>query len=74
MAQALVQLNAPADLRGRVIGLFNMASLGMRTFAGINVGLVGSLVGIHASLAVSALVFFCVLSTMLWRTRALSSA
>lgn len=73
MAQALVQLNAPADLRGRVIGLFNMAALGMRTFAGINVGLAGSLVGIHASLAISALIFFGVLSTMLWRTRALAT-
>ena len=62
MAQALVQLNAPAEMRGRVIGLFNMASLGMRTFAGINVGLVGSLVGIHWSLAGSAIVFFCVLA------------
>ena len=28
MAQSLVQLNAPLDMRGRVIGLFNMASLG----------------------------------------------
>jgi MFS family permease len=62
MAQALVQLNAPAEMRGRVIGLFNMASLGMRTFAGINVGLAGSLIGIHASLAGSALVLFVLLT------------
>ena len=33
MAQALVQLNAPADIRGRVIGLYNMAGLGMRASA-----------------------------------------
>ena len=39
MAQALVQLNAPADIRGRVIGLFNMAGLGLRAFSGITVGL-----------------------------------
>jgi len=32
MAQALVQLNAPTDIRGRVVGLFNMAGLGMRAF------------------------------------------
>lgn len=51
LVQALVQLNAPADLRGRLIGLFNMASRRMWTFAGINVGLAGSLMGIHASLA-----------------------
>ena len=34
MAQALVQLNAPEAIRGRVIGLFNMAALGMRAFSG----------------------------------------
>jgi MFS family permease len=55
MAQSLVQLNAPLDMRGRVIGLFNMASLGLRAFSGISVGLLGSLIGIHWSLALSAL-------------------
>ncbi|WP_445491941.1 MFS transporter [Rhodopseudomonas sp. RCAM05734] len=55
MAQSLVQLNAPMEMRGRVIGLFNMASLGLRAFSGISVGLVGSLIGIHWSLALSAL-------------------
>ena len=47
MAQTLVQLNAPVGLRGRVIGLFNMASLGLRAFSGVSVGLVGSLIGVH---------------------------
>ena len=51
MAQTLVQLNAPPDIRGRVIGLFNMASLGLRAFSGITVGLLGSLIGVHWSLA-----------------------
>ncbi len=55
MAQTLVQLNAPPDMRGRVIGLFNMASLGLRAFSGVSVGLVGSLIGIHWSLAAAAL-------------------
>ena len=54
MAQTLVQLNAPTDIRGRVIGLFNMASLGMRAFSGITVGLVGALTGVHVSLALAA--------------------
>ena len=67
MAQALVQLNAPAGIRGRVIGLFNMASLGMRMFAGFNVGLMGSWIGIHASLAGSALLFFTVLGGLWFR-------
>jgi MFS family permease len=55
MAQTLVQMNAPIDKRGRVIGLFNMASLGLRTFSGVSVGLLGSLIGVHWSLALSAL-------------------
>jgi MFS family permease len=56
MAQTLVQLNAPGEIRGRVLGLFNMASLGLRAFSGVTVGLLGGLIGVHASLALSALV------------------
>jgi MFS family permease len=66
MAQALVQVNAPAAMRGRVIGLFNMAAMGLRTFSGITVGLAGSAVGVHASLAASAIAMFVVL-LCLWR-------
>ena len=54
MAQALVQLNAPVEIRGRAVGLFNMASLGMRAFSGITVGVVGAAIGIHWSLGLSA--------------------
>ena len=54
MAQTIVQLNAPHEIRGRVIGLFNMSSLGMRAGAGVTVGLIGGMVGIHWSLALSA--------------------
>jgi MFS family permease len=67
MAQALVQLNAPEAIRGRVIGLFNMAALGMRAFSGITVGLSGSLIGIHRSLAASALVMLVLAGTLLLR-------
>ena len=55
MAQTLVQLNAHEEIRGRTLGLFNMASLGLRTFSGVTVGLIGSLIGVHWSLALSAL-------------------
>jgi hypothetical protein len=58
MAQALVQMNAPAAIRGRVIGVFTMAASGMRTFSGITVGLVGGLIGIHGSLSLSAALVF----------------
>ncbi len=54
MAQTLVQMNAPESSRGRVLGLYNMAAAGLRTFSGITVGLAGSVTNIHVSLAVSA--------------------
>ncbi|MBA2965445.1 MULTISPECIES: MFS transporter [Ramlibacter] len=65
MAQALVQLHAPTAARGRVIGVFNMAALGLRAFAGITVGLGGSAVGIHASLVASSLALLLALGVLL---------
>jgi MFS family permease len=61
MAQALVQLNAPTDIRGKVVGLFNMAGLGMRAFSGITIGLLGAAIGIHWSLGLSAAVLLALL-------------
>ena len=65
MAQTLVQVHAPIDLRGRVIGLFNMASLGLRAFGGLTVGLLGSLIGVHWSLALSALAMLAIAASLL---------
>jgi MFS family permease len=65
MAQTLVQLHAPVDMRGRVIGLFNMASLGLRAFSGVTVGLLGSLIGVHWSLSLSALVMLAIAASLL---------
>jgi MFS family permease len=64
IAMTLVQVNAPAASRGRVIGLYNMSALGLRAFAGITVGLGGSAFGIHASLIGSALVLLLVLGLL----------
>jgi MFS family permease len=66
MAQTLVQINAPAEVRGRVIGLFAMSALGLRAFSGVTVGLGGSLIGIHLSLAVSAALLLAITLVMLW--------
>jgi MFS family permease len=72
MAQTLVQLGAPVDIRGRVIGLFNMASLGMRAFSGISVGLLGAFTGIHWSLGLSAAVVLILLGGLFfWRLKSL---
>lgn len=67
MAQALVQLNAPHDIRGRVVGLYNMAGLGMRAFSGITVGLFGAAIGIHWSLGLSAAVLLALLCLLYGR-------
>jgi MFS family permease len=55
MAQTIVQLLAPAQLRGRLVGLFNTAMLGLRAGAGLTVGIAGSFIGVRLSLALSAL-------------------
>ncbi|HUF81127.1 MAG TPA: MFS transporter, partial [Burkholderiales bacterium] len=65
MAQALVQLEAPTHLRGRLIGLFQMSNNGLRAFSGVTVGLLGSLIGIHGSLALSALALLTVTAVLL---------
>jgi len=65
MAQTLVQMRAPSEVRGRVIGLFATASLGLRAFSGVTVGVVGGMIGIHWSLAASAMALFAVAATLL---------
>ena len=65
MAQTLVQMHAPHELRGRVIGMFTTFSMGMRAFSGVTVGVVGSMIGIHWSLALSAMILFAFTSVLL---------
>jgi MFS family permease len=54
IGQTVVQLRAnPAD-RGKVIGVYGVAANGLRAGSGFTVGLLGSVVGVHLSLGMSA--------------------
>ncbi len=64
MAQTLVQLMAPSRLRGRLIGLFNMSNNGLKAFSGVTVGVIGGLIGIHWSLAISAMILLAVTAAL----------
>jgi MFS family permease len=65
IAQTIVQLEAPMHLRGRLIGLFSMSVFGLRAFSGVTVGVIGGLIGIHWSLALSSLVLLAVTLALL---------
>ena len=54
MAQTLVQLLAPRELRGRIVGLFNTAIMGLRAGSGVTIGVVGAFIGVELSLTLSA--------------------
>ena len=65
MSQTLVQLISPAHLRGQLIGLFIMSGLGLRTFSGFTVGVMGGVVGIQWSLGLSCAVLLAVMLFLL---------
>ncbi|HEY7165436.1 MAG TPA: MFS transporter [Candidatus Binatia bacterium] len=64
-AQSIVQLLSPNHLRGRLIGLFTMSAFGLRAFSGVTIGVVGGLIGIHWSLAISAMALFTITLALL---------
>jgi MFS family permease len=55
ITQTVVQLLAPREKRGQVIGLYGVAANGLRIGSGFTVGLLGAAVGLRVSLGVSAL-------------------
>jgi MFS family permease len=64
IAQTLVQLLAPPEKRGRVVGVYNMSSGGLRAGSGVTVGVLGGFIGLHWSLASSALTL-CIVALVL---------
>lgn len=74
MAMTIVQLRAPESQRGHIIGLYITASLGLRAFSGVTVGLGGALLGIHYSLALSAAaLLLCIAVIARWHQRTASA-
>ncbi len=51
IGQAIVQLRAPSDQRGRIVGVYNMFGQGLRTGNGITLALVGTAFGIGPAVA-----------------------
>ncbi|WP_020662572.1 MFS transporter [Amycolatopsis benzoatilytica] len=54
IGQTVVQLLAKPAERGRVIGVYSVSANGLRAGSGFTVGLLGSAVGVHWSLGLSA--------------------
>ena len=73
MAQTLVQLHSPPRMRGRVIGLYSMSSLGLKAFSGITVGVGGAIAGIHWSLGISAAFLLAFTTILVFFTRRINS-
>jgi hypothetical protein len=74
MAQTLVQLLAPPGVRGRLVGLFNTAMLGLRAGSGVSIGVLGAVIGVRWSLVLSAAAVVVVAAWLYamvaWRARA----
>jgi MFS family permease len=54
MAQTVIQLLAPPQLRGSMVGLFNTSMLGLRAGSGVTVGVLGAVIGVQWSLTLSS--------------------
>ncbi|MGY5765018.1 MFS transporter [Brachybacterium sp. DNPG3] len=52
IGQAVVQLRAPVDQRGRVIGVYSMLTTGLRTGNGITLAVLGSIIGVTGTVLV----------------------
>jgi len=54
ITQTVVQLRAPSEKKGQVIGVYGVAANGMRVGIGFTVGLLGAAVGLRPALGWSA--------------------
>lgn len=72
MAQTIVQVLAPPRLRGRIVGLFNTAILGLRAGSGVTVGVLGAVINVHWSLVLSSAAVVVLAAGLLARTHGAS--
>lgn len=56
VGQSIVQLEAPLEDRGRVVGLYGVFSSGLRTVSGVTIGIGGATLGLARSMLLSAIV------------------
>ncbi|WP_427918777.1 MFS transporter [Streptomyces sp. cg40] len=54
ITQTVVQLQAPAQDRGRIMGLYGMSFGGLRAGSGVTIGFLGATLGLHGALALNA--------------------
>jgi MFS family permease len=56
IGQAVVQLRAPVEQRGRVVGVYNMFGMGLRTGNGLSLALLGAALGVGTAVAIGGVV------------------
>ena len=56
IGQAVVQLRAPVEQRGRVVGVYNVFGSGLRTGNGLTLALLGAALGVATAVAVGGIV------------------
>jgi MFS family permease len=67
ITQTVVQLRAPREERGQVIGLYGMSANGLRMGSGFTVGFLGAIAGLRWSLGISAMALCaCTALVALW--------
>ena len=64
-SQAVVQLEAPADRRGRFLGAYAMAANGSRTGSGILIGALGAWLGVTWAIGIDALLLLLAAGALL---------
>ena len=64
-SQAVVQLQAPAERRGRFLGAYAMAANGSRVGSGILVGVLGAWLGVTWAVGIDALLLLLAATTLL---------